>query len=278
MRTENGSRPGKVGLLVGACPIHRVEAAGGEHRRKRRRGFLKAAVVVRKSTEFFTTRSSRDVRSADSKPSPGIDGDAPTTRPHREDGAWRGGVPTRRARPIHCCYPSRSEVTNWASWCSGRWLSRRGVRLVLGDGPRAASRLSVMADSACSGLEPVVEPPFFEGDLAPVQCPPGTPQFESRVGFGVEVAAGEAGSAVPELDPAVARACEGNARRLAVELVGDLLSDDLRLRVREHAGLWECLAVGEPDRRYVSDREDVVVVCLQGSRVDVDVARDAEEL
>ena len=40
--------------LVGACPTHRVEAAGGEHRRKRRRGFLKAAVVVRKSTGLKT--------------------------------------------------------------------------------------------------------------------------------------------------------------------------------------------------------------------------------
>ena len=77
--------------LVGACPTHRVEAAGGEHRRKRRRGFLKAVVVVRKSTEFFATRSSRlRARLALAQVSP--------TRHHRDRLAEGRGCPLSRVR------------------------------------------------------------------------------------------------------------------------------------------------------------------------------------
>ena len=57
-------------------------------------------------------------------------------------------------------------------------------------------------------LEPVVEPPLFEGYFAPVQRAAGSSHLESWVGFGVEVAAGESGAAVAELDPAIALAVE----------------------------------------------------------------------
>src|SRR5206468_9406379 len=76
-------------------------------------------------------------------------------------------------------------------------------------------------------LEPVIEPPFLEGDLAPVPVAAWAAQRHLRFRFCVEVAACETGPAVSQLDPAVAVAVEYRGRRLAFRGVSNSLCDDL---------------------------------------------------
>ena len=64
--------------------------------------------------------------------------------------------------------------------------------------------IQCLALSRYERLEPVAEPPLFECNFTPMQQAPGREHPDLRFRLGVEVAIGEPGLAVAELDPAVA--------------------------------------------------------------------------
>jgi hypothetical protein len=82
---------------------------------------------------------------------------------------------------------------------------RRGIVF---DGGLGAWMYFIVGQRRAS-LQPVAKPPLLEGDLAPVERASGSSHRQLRLGLGVEVAPGEGGSAVAQLDPAGAAAVEG---------------------------------------------------------------------
>ncbi len=75
------------------------------------------------------------------------------------------------------------------------------LRIFLANDGDSIQRLAL---SRYERLEPVAEPPLLECNFAPMQQAPGREHPDLRFWFGVEVAVGESGLAVAELDPAVA--------------------------------------------------------------------------